>query len=216
MTDRLAVEQRAAPVGFAPGAWWDRRIVSADVRRHHERATNILCDNGNGRHRCLREGAARLPRQLGAHAGRLVLGRPHALQELARERVRRLARRLQEARRQLARALQPFCSAVSCTSPTRSIRRCWPRCRPARRSRITSFTTPASRASASCRPPTRCPRSFARRSAPRARRSPWPAATSALDELPRYRAGSLVQRRHPRWRLRPVGAERAAAAPLSS
>lgn len=35
-------------VGFAPGAWWDRRIVSADYDATTRRATNVLCDNGAG------------------------------------------------------------------------------------------------------------------------------------------------------------------------
>ncbi len=35
-------------VGHAPGAWWDRRLVSADFDPTTRRATNILCDDGNG------------------------------------------------------------------------------------------------------------------------------------------------------------------------
>lgn len=35
-------------VGYAPGAWWDRRIVSADYDAATKRATNLLCDNGTG------------------------------------------------------------------------------------------------------------------------------------------------------------------------
>ncbi len=35
-------------VGYAPGAWWDRRLVSADFDPVSRRATNILCDDGNG------------------------------------------------------------------------------------------------------------------------------------------------------------------------
>ncbi len=35
-------------VGYAPGAWWDRRIVSADYDATTKRATNLLCDNGTG------------------------------------------------------------------------------------------------------------------------------------------------------------------------
>lgn len=35
-------------VGYAPGAWWDRRIVSADYNATTRRATNLLCDNGSG------------------------------------------------------------------------------------------------------------------------------------------------------------------------
>lgn len=35
-------------VGYAPGAWWDRRIVSADYNATTRRATNLLCDDGNG------------------------------------------------------------------------------------------------------------------------------------------------------------------------
>lgn len=35
-------------VGYAPGAWWDRRIVSADYDPATKRATNLLCDNGQG------------------------------------------------------------------------------------------------------------------------------------------------------------------------
>lgn len=41
-----ATEQHV--VGYAPGAWWDRRIVSADFDPTTRRATNILCDNGSG------------------------------------------------------------------------------------------------------------------------------------------------------------------------
>jgi TonB-linked SusC/RagA family outer membrane protein len=35
-------------VGYPPGAWWDRRIVSADYDAVTKRATNVLCDNGSG------------------------------------------------------------------------------------------------------------------------------------------------------------------------
>ncbi len=35
-------------VGYAPGAWWDRRIVSADFDATTRRAVNIQCDDGNG------------------------------------------------------------------------------------------------------------------------------------------------------------------------
>ena len=35
-------------VGYAPGAWWDRRVVSADYDATTKRATNLLCDNGQG------------------------------------------------------------------------------------------------------------------------------------------------------------------------
>ncbi len=35
-------------VGYAPGAWWDRRIVSADFDAATKRATNVMCDDGNG------------------------------------------------------------------------------------------------------------------------------------------------------------------------
>ena len=35
-------------VGYAPGAWWDRRIVSADYNAATRRTTNLLCDNGSG------------------------------------------------------------------------------------------------------------------------------------------------------------------------
>ena len=35
-------------VGYAPGAWWDRRIVSADYDNTTKRATNLQCDNGAG------------------------------------------------------------------------------------------------------------------------------------------------------------------------
>lgn len=35
-------------VGYAPGAWWDRRIVSADYNAATKRATNLLCDDGKG------------------------------------------------------------------------------------------------------------------------------------------------------------------------
>ncbi|GLC27950.1 SusC/RagA family TonB-linked outer membrane protein [Roseisolibacter agri] len=35
-------------VGYAPGAWWDRRIVSADYNATTKRATNLRCDDGKG------------------------------------------------------------------------------------------------------------------------------------------------------------------------
>lgn len=35
-------------VGYAPGAWWDRRIVSADYDPATKRATNVRCDDGKG------------------------------------------------------------------------------------------------------------------------------------------------------------------------
>ncbi|HMS01845.1 MAG TPA: SusC/RagA family TonB-linked outer membrane protein, partial [Gemmatimonadaceae bacterium] len=35
-------------VGYAPGAWFDRRLVSADFDPVTRRATNIRCDDGNG------------------------------------------------------------------------------------------------------------------------------------------------------------------------
>jgi TonB-linked SusC/RagA family outer membrane protein len=35
-------------VGYAPGAWWDRRIVSATYDAATKRATNPLCDDGKG------------------------------------------------------------------------------------------------------------------------------------------------------------------------
>ena len=35
-------------VGYAPGAWWDRRIVKADYDALTRRATNLLCDDGKG------------------------------------------------------------------------------------------------------------------------------------------------------------------------
>jgi len=35
-------------VGYAPGAFWDRRVVSADYNAATKRATNLLCDNGAG------------------------------------------------------------------------------------------------------------------------------------------------------------------------
>ena len=35
-------------VGYAPGAWWDRRIVSADYNAATKRATNLMCDDGKG------------------------------------------------------------------------------------------------------------------------------------------------------------------------
>ncbi len=35
-------------VGYAPGAWWDRRLVSADFDAASGRAVNIQCDDGNG------------------------------------------------------------------------------------------------------------------------------------------------------------------------
>jgi len=41
-----ATEQHV--VGFAPGAWFDRRLVSATFDPVTRRATNIQCDDGNG------------------------------------------------------------------------------------------------------------------------------------------------------------------------
>ncbi|MDF1501452.1 SusC/RagA family TonB-linked outer membrane protein [Roseisolibacter sp. H3M3-2] len=35
-------------VGYAPGAWWDRRIVSADYNATTKRTSNLRCDNGQG------------------------------------------------------------------------------------------------------------------------------------------------------------------------
>lgn len=35
-------------VGYAPGAWWDRKIVKADYDPVTRRATNLQCDNGQG------------------------------------------------------------------------------------------------------------------------------------------------------------------------
>ena len=35
-------------VGYAPGAWWDRRIVSADYNATTKRTSNLLCDDGKG------------------------------------------------------------------------------------------------------------------------------------------------------------------------
>jgi hypothetical protein len=35
-------------VGYAPGAWWDRRIVSADYNATTRRTTNLRCDDGKG------------------------------------------------------------------------------------------------------------------------------------------------------------------------
>ena len=35
-------------VGYAPGAWWDRRIVSADYNPTTRRTSNLLCDDGKG------------------------------------------------------------------------------------------------------------------------------------------------------------------------
>jgi TonB-linked SusC/RagA family outer membrane protein len=40
------VEQHV--VGFAPGAWWDRRVVSADKDPVTGRTSNLQCDNGQG------------------------------------------------------------------------------------------------------------------------------------------------------------------------
>jgi TonB-linked SusC/RagA family outer membrane protein len=41
-----ATEQHV--VGYAPGAWWDRRLVSAEFNPVTRQATNIRCDDGNG------------------------------------------------------------------------------------------------------------------------------------------------------------------------
>jgi TonB-linked SusC/RagA family outer membrane protein len=41
-----ATEQHV--VGYAPGAWWDRRLVSAEFDPVTKRAVNIQCDDGNG------------------------------------------------------------------------------------------------------------------------------------------------------------------------
>jgi TonB-linked SusC/RagA family outer membrane protein len=35
-------------VGYAPGAWWDRKIVSADYNPTTKRTSNLLCDDGKG------------------------------------------------------------------------------------------------------------------------------------------------------------------------
>jgi TonB-linked SusC/RagA family outer membrane protein len=35
-------------VGYAPGAWWDKRIVSADYNATTKRTSNLLCDDGKG------------------------------------------------------------------------------------------------------------------------------------------------------------------------
>jgi TonB-linked SusC/RagA family outer membrane protein len=35
-------------VGYSPGAWWDKRIVSADYNPTTHLATNLQCDDGNG------------------------------------------------------------------------------------------------------------------------------------------------------------------------
>jgi hypothetical protein len=35
-------------VGHAPGAWWDRRIVSADYNPTTKRTSNLICDDGKG------------------------------------------------------------------------------------------------------------------------------------------------------------------------
>jgi hypothetical protein len=35
-------------VGYAPGAWWDRRIVSAGYNATTKRATDLMCDDGRG------------------------------------------------------------------------------------------------------------------------------------------------------------------------
>lgn len=35
-------------VGYAPGAWWDRRVVSADYDAGTNTVSNVLCDNGAG------------------------------------------------------------------------------------------------------------------------------------------------------------------------
>jgi len=35
-------------VGYAPGAWWDRRIVKADYDPTTKRTTNVMCDDGKG------------------------------------------------------------------------------------------------------------------------------------------------------------------------
>ena len=35
-------------VGYAPGAWWDRRVVSADYDATTKRTTNVMCDDGKG------------------------------------------------------------------------------------------------------------------------------------------------------------------------
>ena len=48
-TDFVSLSSNVAhKVGYAPGAWWDRRIVSADYNTTTRRATNLLCDDGKG------------------------------------------------------------------------------------------------------------------------------------------------------------------------
>ena len=48
-TDFVSLSSNVAhKVGYAPGAWWDRRVVSANYDATTKRATNLLCDNGAG------------------------------------------------------------------------------------------------------------------------------------------------------------------------
>ena len=48
-TDRVSLSSNIQHVtGYAPGAWWDRRIVSADYDAATKRATNLQCDDGEG------------------------------------------------------------------------------------------------------------------------------------------------------------------------
>jgi TonB-linked SusC/RagA family outer membrane protein len=48
-SDRVSVTSNVMHVvGYAPGAWWDRRIVSADYNPTTKRTTNLLCDDGKG------------------------------------------------------------------------------------------------------------------------------------------------------------------------
>ncbi|AMW05400.1 SusC/RagA family TonB-linked outer membrane protein [Gemmatimonas phototrophica] len=48
-TDFVSLSSNVAhKVGYAPGAWWDRRVVSAEYNPTTKRATNLLCDNGAG------------------------------------------------------------------------------------------------------------------------------------------------------------------------
>lgn len=48
-TDFVSLSSNVAHrVGYAPGAWWDRRVVSAGYDATTKRATNLMCDDGKG------------------------------------------------------------------------------------------------------------------------------------------------------------------------
>ncbi|MHB1073639.1 MAG: SusC/RagA family TonB-linked outer membrane protein [Gemmatimonadaceae bacterium] len=48
-TDFVSLSSNVAHrTGYAPGGWWDRRIVSADYNPTTRRTSNLMCDDGKG------------------------------------------------------------------------------------------------------------------------------------------------------------------------